>query len=524
MKEEKREGSNLRAALSYRSKGLSVIPVGQDKKPLFAWKEFTERRASKSEIEKWWEENPRAGVAIVTGKISNLTVIDVESGGVTDYLPETLTIKTGGGGYHFYYKYNSKFKNSVRIKELTDIRNDGGYVVAPPSRHRSKKRYKIVKRSKIADFPSHLFITEKIKSAKNDWEELLSGVSSGSRNESATKVCGLFLTKTPYSLWEHIAWPALKNWNQFNDPPLPEKELRAVFESISSRVQYKQDDTEKEVIGLEELTEKYEKKIEEIKKGNILAIPTGFKILDHYLNGGWKSGELILIGARPSVGKTSLALTFANNAAEQGYNVLFFSIEMSSLDIYERLLSFITKIPCSEIIQGEVSKEKLERGYEKIRKRNILVAELANATSSNVIEIVKQVLIEQKIDLIVVDYLQFLNDKSKSGNESVRVGRISKNLKMLARMTGLPVICPAQLNRKAEEGKGREPKLSDLRESGNLEQDADVVILIDRNVEGDERNKATLILAKNRKGQTGRISTEFDLITTTFTETNGANL
>lgn len=504
-------------ALKYLAEGYSVIPVGKDKKPLFAWKEFTERKPKKREIEKWWTDNPTAGIAIVTGKVSGITVIDVEHDGEWEYLPETKTVRTGGGGYHFYYNYNPKLKNSVRIRESTDIRNDGGYVVAPPSRHLSGRKYRWKTESVPAEFPEHLFLTEAIKSKKNDWDEIIHGVGKGERNEKAAKVSGLFLVKTPYSLWEHIAWPAVKNWNENNKPPLKDTELRAVFDSIASRVKYRQEDAEKEINRLPELVDKYKKKLAEIASGKNLAVPTGFKLLDSYLNGGWKEGELILIGARPSVGKTSLALTFAENAAKEGKNVLFFSIEMTALDIFEKLMSFVTNLACSDIIKGNVEKETLEKAYKKVLKLSIDIAELSRADSNEVIEVVKKTLLEKKVDLIVVDYLQFLRDKSKA-NESIRVGKISKNLKTLARMTGIPVVCPAQLNRKAEERTKKEPRMSDLRDSGNLEQDADIVLLLHRDPEGDNRNSAKIIIAKNRKGQTATIHSIFDIRTTKFKE------
>jgi archaellum biogenesis ATPase FlaH len=506
-----------KTALRYLEKGLSVIPVGPDKIALFPWKEFTERRPRKEEIEKWWTDNPKAGIAIITGQISNLTVVDVERGGLSDYLPKTMIVRTGGSGLHFYYQYTNKFKNAVRIRDLTDIRNDGGYVIAPPSRHASKRRYKFLKPvMDRAPFPEHLFLTEKIKSAKNNWDELLKGAEKGERNASAAKVVGLFLTKVPYSLWENIAWPAILNWNQYNKPPLPEKELRGVYDSIASRVVYRQEDNEKQIRSLEELSAEYKKKLKEIEDGIIQAVPTGFTILDTHLNGGWRTGDLILIGARPSVGKTSLALTFALNAALQKKTVLFFSIEMTSLDIYERLLSFVSKIPCSEIIQGNADTKELTNAYTKIAQLPIYIAELSTADSLEVIEISKKFILERKIDLIVVDYLQFLRDKNKSNSDSVRVGAISKNLKMLARMTGIPVMCPTQLNRKPEERTEKMPRLSDLRDSGSLEQDADVVLLIHRAIEGDTKNEVRLSIAKNRKGMTGEIKLSFDLRSTRF--------
>jgi archaellum biogenesis ATPase FlaH len=506
-----------KAALRLREQGISVIPVGQDKKPLFAWKEFTERIATRKEIKKWWEKYPEANLAIVTGKISDLTVVDIEEGGITNYLPETLTVKTGGGGYHFYYRYSDKFKNAVRIKELTDIRNDSGYCIAPPSLHKSGKNYEYSSRKKIAQFPEHLFLTQILKQKKNDWPELMKGAPSGRRNETAAKVCGMILTKTPMSMWEYIAWPAVRDWNTYNKPPLEEDELRLTFDSICGRVLFSQNDTEKEILDLKNLASRHK---ESKKEEKIKVVPTGFSVLDSYLNGGFRPGDLVLVGARPSVGKSSFALSVAYNAAKAGKKVLFFSIEMTSLDLYERLLSFDTGVPCTSIINGTASKKKIAEGYENLSKMKIAVAELSRATSKDIVKIVESRLMDKEIDLIVVDYLQFLSDKgTKNGSDTNRVGGISRNLKSLARATMIPVLCPTQLNRKSEEGgRVREPRLADLRDSGNLEQDADVVILLHRKPDGDDKDKTNIIVAKNRKGETGRLNLNFNLMTTQFEE------
>lgn len=198
-----------KVALRLIARGVSVIPVGTDKRPLINWKEYSERIATRKEVIHWWNQFPDANLAIVTGKISNLTVVDIEEGGIIEGYPETLTVKTGGGGYHLYYRYTPKFKNAVRIRDLTDIRNDVGYVIAPPSIHKSGKRYTFESKKKITSFPEHLFFTQIVEQKKNDWPELFRGVGSGSRNDAAAKICGHILTKTPFQMWEYVAWPAV---------------------------------------------------------------------------------------------------------------------------------------------------------------------------------------------------------------------------------------------------------------------------------------------------------------------------
>jgi len=520
MAKKKIKNPMLKRALFYRKREISVIPVGRNKKPLFKWKEYTKRLPTRTEIKQWWKDYPDANVAIITGEISGVTVVDIEKGGETDYLPNTLVSKTGGGGYHYYYKYSERFNNGVRVKKLTDIRNNSGYVVAPPSMHESGKKYKWNNKEDLAPFPIHLFHEEAVEDAKkkeNQWSELLEGVSGGMRNDSAAKVCGLFLTKTPFKLWDQLAWPAVKEWNQKNDPPLKEGELKKVFESISSRITYHREDYEQEVLSMAEITVKHKEIMEQRKTGKLEGVTTGLKALDSKLNGGFKAGDLILIGARPSIGKTSLALTFSYNAARKGKKVLFFSIEMSSIDVYDRLLSFITNRKCNDIIQGTAPTKLLRKAYVKAKKLDLSIVELAKATSEEVIDVVKTKLIEDKVDLIVVDYLQYLRDsEGKNGNSASRIGKISKNLKMLARMTNIPVVSPVQLNRKSEGRSNKTPELFDLRDSGDLEADADVVMLLSRSIIGEYREKAFLQIAKNRKGETGNLNLKFNSKTTRF--------
>ena len=141
-----RQKSTKNAALAYLKHGFSVIPIGVDKKPLILWKEFQERRATEEEVLGWFEKNPKANVGIVTGAISGIVVIDVEKGGSTEGLTPTVIVKTGGGGFHYYYRHPGfEIKNDSRlIRELTDFRGDGGYVIGPPSLHKSGQRYEWV--------------------------------------------------------------------------------------------------------------------------------------------------------------------------------------------------------------------------------------------------------------------------------------------------------------------------------------------------------------------------------------------
>lgn len=227
----------LSTALSYLKQGFSVIPVGRNKKPLLNWKEFQERRATEEEARSWFKKWPRANIAIITGEISGLAVIDIEKGGNVSNLPSARAVRTGGGGFHFYYKWEKGIESRTRVVDLTDIRGTGGFVVAPPSIHASGKKYAWVDETvEIGEFPKEL-IEKFQKNAKEQSglkEMIETGVSEGKRNNSAARVFGKLLGALPRDLWG-VAWEFGKFWNQKNSPPLPEGELRAVLESIQKK-------------------------------------------------------------------------------------------------------------------------------------------------------------------------------------------------------------------------------------------------------------------------------------------------
>ena len=235
------KASMLSEAIQLSNKGFSIIPVGRDKRPLVKWERYQKERADEEQIQHWFEQYPQMNIGVVTGAISGIVVIDVESGGSTKEFPPTVISRTGGGGWHLYYRHPGvAIKNSVKdIAPLTDVRGDGCYVVLPPSVHASGNNYEWAMSPNVADFadlPPH--ILEKIKAPKGkiDWKELsTTKVPEGRRNNTAAQFIGKLLHRLPPELWETV-WPAVKEWNQKNcNPSLDEKELRSVFESIGKR-------------------------------------------------------------------------------------------------------------------------------------------------------------------------------------------------------------------------------------------------------------------------------------------------
>lgn len=244
----------LQSALEYTNhRGWSVIPISKDsKKPLIEWKDFQSRIASDEEITAWFDKWPDANVGIVTGTISGLVVIDVEAGGSIQGWPLTLIAKTQRGGWHYYYAHPGarKLKNAVRIRELTDIRADGGYVIAPPSIGQYGAYEWAISPDEQTLSPTPPDLIEELDTALNpkpplDVERLKAGAPAGERNASAAQMVGYILAALPMTLWDSIGWGGLAEWNKNNTPPLSSTELRAVFDSIVKREEAERSDERK---------------------------------------------------------------------------------------------------------------------------------------------------------------------------------------------------------------------------------------------------------------------------------------
>jgi hypothetical protein len=227
--------------LYYRSIGWSPIPIkSADKRPLVEWQKYQKEIASIEQIQAWRKQFRRQlSVGIVTGRISGIVVVDIEKGGSINDLPPTVCSKTGGGGYHFYYKHPGvPVKNTVRIRELTDIRGDGGYVVVPPSLHKSGNRYEWLVAPGDADFAElPQWVLDKCSETQKggtDWKQFFNTVNlEGTRNQQAASLSGKILYHLPEEMWDVIGLPALKEWNtEKNSPPMDIKELLATWESI----------------------------------------------------------------------------------------------------------------------------------------------------------------------------------------------------------------------------------------------------------------------------------------------------
>lgn len=244
-------------------------------------------------------------------------------------------------------------------------------------------------------------------------------------------------------------------------------------------------------------------------------IPTGFSLLDKYMTGLNKS-DLILIGARPAMGKTSFALNIARNVAVQAKKkVVFFSLEMGKEQLAQRILSTEARVESQKMRTGELTDDDWQRIAQATVSLNEAELYFDDTANITVPEMKARVRKMRDVDCVIIDYLQLMQGTKRTDSRVQEVSEITRSLKLMAKDLKIPVITCSQLSRSTEgRGKSHKPQLSDLRESGSIEQDADIVLMLYRETYYDEEkketvvtddNKAQVIVAKNRHGGTGEI-------------------
>jgi replicative DNA helicase len=251
------------------------------------------------------------------------------------------------------------------------------------------------------------------------------------------------------------------------------------------------------------------------------SLATGFVTLDQQVQGGVPRGGLVILGARTSVGKTALAATMAVEWARQGHRVSFISVEMDRLRIGQRYLGAMAEVPVARLNARRLTEDELERMAKAMGEE---LALCTDDTARSLAQVRSRVSQHRRLmgglDVVIVDYLQLMDVRAEQGEKRYEaVGRLSRGLKYLARDLNVVVVALAQLNRETEDRKGP-PRLSDLRESGNLEQDADQVWLLYRPEirKGVFGSEVRLIVAKNRQGPTGSVSLHFQAEAMRFLE------
>jgi replicative DNA helicase len=303
-----------------------------------------------------------------------------------------------------------------------------------------------------------------------------------------------------------------------------DKEIHSVLDEAEQTIFTASDDAIGDgLVGVTDVLEGAIERIEEIEnRGTGLSgLPTYFTDLDNYLS-GLQDGNLAVIASRPSMGKSSLALNIGTNVAKEGKVVAFFSLEMTKEELVQRVLFSEAKVTSGDARKGQLGPEKWSRVVEAASKVNNLPLYFDDAPVITVTDIrakSRRLKSAKNLDLIIVDYLQLMQSSS-GDNRQQEIAEISRNLKNLARELKVPILALSQLNRAAEAREDKRPRLGDLRESGAIEQDADIVMMLYRddyyNPGTDVPGVAEVNIVKNRSGMTGKVELFFSKEFTQF--------
>lgn len=286
-------------------------------------------------------------------------------------------------------------------------------------------------------------------------------------------------------------------------------ESEKIIFDISRKYVYKGDiisPTELMIECMQEIEYQYEH-----NKNGVSGVDTGYTDLNK-ITGGFQNSDLIILGARPAMGKTALVLSMASKIAKRNIPVGIFSLEMSKIQLGKRLISGMSCINSQKINTGRLDQKEWERvlkASDILSKRPIYIEDSAEMNIMQLRSKARQLKRQKGVKIIIIDYLQLLSSERKRDSKIQEVSDISRQLKILAKELNIPVIALAQLSRGVEARQDKRPILSDLRESGSIEQDADIVMFLYRdeyyNTNTNDKNLAELSIAKHRNGATGKI-------------------
>lgn len=300
-----------------------------------------------------------------------------------------------------------------------------------------------------------------------------------------------------------------------------DKDAKSIVEDAERKIfKIAEEPNQKTFVDLESLIQETIENIEEIAKtkSSVLGVGTGFSDLDRK-TGGFRKGQFIVLAARPAMGKTSLALNIAFNTAM--YNekkVAIFTMEMASDELLMRMLSSAAEVSMQNMLKGygmtDAKIGRIVQAAEMLSEKDIYIDDNGLNTILDIRAKSRRLRAELgSLDLIIIDYLQLMTEKGRTESRQQEIANISRNLKILAKELEVPIIALSQLNRGLESRDDKRPRLSDLRESGAIEQDADIVMFIYRdevyNQESEKKGIADIIIGKNRHGETGQVELTF---------------
>lgn len=512
--------SALDFALFYASKGWRVLPV-KPKSKLPAVNDWPNvATVDPSQIDKWFGNGASYNLGLLMGEKSGIFALDVDprNGGddslfalISEYgaLPPTVEAMTGGGGTHILFKHPGyKISNSAnKLGAGLDIKADGGYILAAPSVHdKTGKVYEWEISSKpsqvaVSEAPQWLLrlIAEDEKKVEVSAPTDPHAIISGARNVTLASMAGAMRRKGFET--DEIFLALEKHNRKYCSPPLPDDEIRIISRSIGNYTpaQVSTVNTFDQEIVLGEPVSAFQAAQEFTDLLNNLegrSVPTFIAPLDHSL-GGLERQTLTILAARPSMGKTTLSWQIARNVAANNMRVLFFSLEVSRASLWAKAACGASGLRWRNIRSGDYTPDEMGRLLANSNKLmhtyadRLLIDDGMNTTNT----IWKHVE-ALRPDVIVVDHVRLIADPGEK--ETERLGVVSLACKNIAKQFNCAFLLLSQLNRSVESQSDRRPTLKDLRESGHLEENADVVLMMyrDQYYNAESKDATTEILVR----------------------------
>jgi hypothetical protein len=514
------------SALEYAARGWSVIPLrftgdtSERKRPLLdSWDEYQKTPATIEQVELWWTGWPQANIGIVTGEVSGLVVIDLDGPHAKQLLadakvffPSTAAVQTGGGFHAYYLHPGVPVANKARLlsdggKSGVDVRGDGGYVVAPPSVHGSGRVYQwVVDQNALAPLSAGLLDliqrkgqTGPIEHADASWvDEAMRGVPEGQRDETCAKLAGYWLRLVDPEDCLRILRPFAEGCT----PPFAERDVRKTIQSVH-RLEATRQAAELEqrhalpgIVEPAAWLEEIESAAEDV--GRHIAVP-GMSLI-----GGLVPGRLITLAGRTRMGKSTFACQVSVEAGIRAkIPTLILSTEMSRKEWGTWMAAYLSGTTVEQL-----PKPLRDKARQQWLESPIAIADPGTVNIKNIRELAES---RVGLKLLIVDHVGRIVG-GRRDSRVLEVGDVMRGLKSLAKDLDCTVLSLCQLNRRVEGAEDKEPRLDDLRESGEVEQESDAVFFLwtDSRDKYAENLPMTLSLEKNRHGPTGKVGLTFD--------------